>query len=175
MKQKIPFVFHLMYVIFWIVFIGLSIKAGVLVVSFIVSLAVSAQAASDLYMGLDLSELHNFDKYHYIAIMVLAIILSMLKASIAMMAVRVATGFNIDKPFNTVTTHMISGISRLALFTGILAIIAQEYIKWLSEKSISVPLDMGGQEILFFAGVIYMLAKIFEKGVELQSENELTV
>ena len=81
MKQKIPFVFHLMYVIFWIVFIGLSIKAGVLVVSFIVSLAVSAQAASDLYMGLDLSELHNFDKYHYIAIMVLAIILAMLVCS----------------------------------------------------------------------------------------------
>ena len=92
-----------------------------------------------------------------------------------MMAVQVASGFNIDKPFNTVTTHMISGISRLALFTGILAIVAQEYIKWLSEKSISVPLDLGGQEILLFAGVIYMLAKVFEKGVELQTENELTV
>ncbi|GAP68129.1 hypothetical protein BA6E_102127 [Bacteroidales bacterium 6E] len=175
MKQKIPFVFHLMHVLFYIVFIGLSIKAGVLVISFIISLAVSAQAASNLYMGIDLSELFKFDKYHYISIMVLAIIIAMLKASIAMMAVGVASGFNIDKPFNTITTHMITGISRLALFTGILAIIAQEYIKWLSTKNISVPLDMGGQEILFFAGVIYMLAKVFEKGVELQSENELTV
>ncbi len=175
MKQKIPFIFQLMYVIFWIVFIGLSIKAGVLVISFIISLAVSAQAASDLYLGLDLTELFNFERYHYIGLMVLAIILAMLKASIAMKALQVASGFNIDKPFNMVTTHMISGISRLALFTGILAIIAQEYIKWLSTKSISVPLDLGGQEILFFAGVIYMLAKVFEKGVELQTENELTV
>ncbi|HAX95650.1 MAG TPA: hypothetical protein DCY35_03895 [Prolixibacteraceae bacterium] len=109
MKQKIPFIFQLMYVIFWIVFIGLSIKAGVLVISFIISLAVSAQAASDLYLGLDLTELFNFERYHYIGLMVLAIILAMLKASIAMKALQVASGFNIDKPFNMVTTHMIIG------------------------------------------------------------------
>ena len=43
------------------------------------------------------------------------------------------------------------------------------------KKGVAVPIDWSGSELLLFGGVIYLLALVFKKGAELQTENDLTV
>ncbi len=40
---------------------------------------------------------------------------------------------------------------------------------------IKFELDCGSSEFLFMAGIIFIIALIFKRGVEIQSENELTI
>ena len=168
-------VLKVMNVLFWIAFIGLCIKTGAILVSFMVSLFVNDAGARDLYLGLSLFDLYAFSKPYYIATVSLLIALTGLKAFIAYLVVKFFLKFKLSKPFSKELTDMFLRISYVALGTGVLAIIAEGFCKWISKKGIAIPIDWSGNEILFFAGVIYLLALVFEKGADLQTENDLTV
>lgn len=168
-------VLKVMNVLFWIVFIGLCIKTGGLLVSFFVSLFISAVDAKNLYMSLNLSELYDYNKWYYIHIASLIISLNGLKTFIAYLVVSIFTKFDPSKPFNPEITALIETISHVALGMGIIAIIGSGTSDWLMKRDIPVAIDWGGGEILFFAGVIYIIAIVFKKGTELQTENDLTV
>ncbi|RAU81739.1 DUF2975 domain-containing protein [Pontibacter arcticus] len=179
MKTNTHFIFTTVNVLFWIVFIGLCIKTGALLFSFFVSLFINPAGSQNLYSGLNLSGLHHFSRHNYISIMSLLIALSALKAYMAFLVIQIFQKIDLSQPFNVMVSKLINNISEVALGAGILAIIAEGYAKWLYKKS---P-DIGnlhqyfdnGSEFLFLAGIIFVIAQIFKKGVEIQSENELTV
>ncbi|MCU0349266.1 MAG: DUF2975 domain-containing protein [Flavobacterium sp.] len=168
-------VLKIMNILFWIAFIGLCIKTGALLTSFIVSLFINPEGANNLYLGLSLFELYSFSKSHYIFTTTLLIVLSSLKAYIAYYVVKIFMKFELSKPFNNNLTAIFLKISHIALVTAVLAIIAENYAKWIMKKGINIQIDWTGSEILLFAGVIYLFALVFRKGTELQMENDLTV
>ena len=168
-------VLKVMNVLFWIAFIGLCIKTGAILTSFMVSLFVNAAGAGDLYLGLNLSELYSFNHLYYIFTVSLLIALTGLKAYIAYLAVKFFLKFDLSKPFTKELTGLFLRISYVSMGTGVLAIIAEGYCKWIMKKGIAIPIDWSGNEILFFAGVIYLLALVFQKGTDLQTESDLTV
>ncbi len=175
MTAKTLVILKTMNVLFWVIFIGLCIKTGAILVSFSVSLFVNPAGANNLYLGLDLSDLFTFDKMHYVSIVSSIILINGLKAYIAYLVVRIFFKFTLTSPFEANITSLISEISYVALATGILAIVASGYSDWLAKKGIPIPQDWGSGEILFFAGVIYIIAQVFSKGKEIQTENDLTV
>ncbi|MBC3540871.1 DUF2975 domain-containing protein [Rufibacter sp. H-1] len=168
-------ILRVMNVIFWVLFIGLCIKTGAILVSFAVSLFVNAEGAKDLYQGLDLSELYHFNRSLYIQTVSLFIALTGLKAYIAYLVVKVFLKFKLARPFSQQLVTLFSKVSYYAVGAGIIALIASGHSKFVLKKGIAIPLHWGSEEILFFAGVIYILALIFKKGAELQAENDLTV
>lgn len=174
MSATSSFILKAMNVIFWIIFIGLCIQTGALLISFFVSLFVNPEGAKNMYMGLNLSGLYAYDKGHYVAVASLIIALTGLKAFIAYLVIKIFLKFNFSKPFNADISSLISQISHVALSTGVLAIIATGYTKWLS-KNIAVPTDWESSEFLFLAGIIFIIAEVFKKGTQIQSENDLTV
>lgn len=175
MEKRNHFIFSALHVIFWVVFIGLCIKTGALLFSFMVSLFVNPEGAKNLYMGLDLSLLHQFSTWQYVALMSLALFLSGLKAYLAYLVVMVFQRFNLARPFKVEVTHLITQISHVALGTGLLAVIANGYSKWLAKQGVEVHLSWASAEFLFLAGIIFLIAMVFKKGMEFQTENELTV
>lgn len=176
MKPKNQFVFSTVKVLFWIVFIGLCIKTGTLIFTSLYSLF-KPIVAEDLYLGLNLSELLSYSRGYYIAIGSLIIALTALKAYMAYLVIRLLSKIDLKQPFNPEASNLISKVSEVALATGIVAIVGNGFAKWLYKQPVefgNLSLDNGG-EILFLAGVIFVIAQIFRKGVELQTENELTV
>lgn len=165
----------IMNVLFWIAFIGLCIKAGSILISFCVSMFVNPIAANDLYLGTDLSEVFEYNQLHYSFVVSLLFSLTALKAYIAYLVVQLFMQFKLAKPFHNKVTDLLFNISHYALGAGIIALIAFGYCKDLIKKGLSIPIDWSGEEILFFAGVIYLLAEVFKKGYELQTESDLTV
>lgn len=175
MTNGTSFIMKAMHVIFWIIFIGLCIKTGAILYSYFVSLAINPIASQNLYMGLNLSGLHAFSIYHYSMVVISLIMLTGLKAYIAYMVVRIFMEMKIEKPFSEGVNRIISKISAITFWTAIMAIGAHVYCEWLMEANMLIPINWAHEEMLFFAGVIYIIATIFRKGIELQSENELTV
>lgn len=179
MKTKTNLIFSTMNVLFWIMFIGLCIKTGTILISFYISLFGNPESAQNLHSGLNLSGLLSFGKGYYVSMVSLIIALSALKTYMAYLVIRLFSKINLKQPFNKGASKLITKISEMALGTGILAILTNAYAKWLYKKpvnlqSLSQYLDNGG-EILFLAGIIFVIAQIFKKGVKIQSENELTI
>ena len=168
-------ILKIMNILFWIVFIGLCIKTGALLISFFVSLFINPEGAQDLYLGLDLYDLYNFDLEKYIGVASLLIALMAMKAYLAFLVVKLFMKFDLNHPFNEKTASLISEISYYALSIGVVAIIAEGYADRIIKHGIALQIDWGEEQFLFFAGIIYIIALVFKKGVEIQNENELTI
>jgi len=168
-------ILDILKVVAWIVFIGLCIKTGALLTSFVVSVFVSPMAAADLYMGLDLAELFIFNRWHYISMALLTIIISGLKAYLFFWVIRITGRINFTNPFSDHVAGLILKISGISFQIGLTAIITQAYAKSLDKKQLHFSYEAGGAEFLILAGILYVIFAIFKRGIELQKENELTI
>ena len=83
------------------------------------------------------------------------------------------------KPFSSYVADQIKKISYITLEIGILSLIARETSQRMEHYGLeSNKLNQfweDGSAFLLMAAVIYVIATIFSRGVELQSENDLTV
>jgi hypothetical protein len=71
-------------------------------------------------------------------------------------------------------------MSYLALLIGLFSWSGAQYSGWLLSKGVKLPdlqyLRLGGADVWLFMGVtIVVIAQVFKRGIEIQTENELTV
>lgn len=82
-------------------------------------------------------------------------------------------------PFSTEVSLLISRISYLALEIAIVTAVGNNYCIRLVRRGadlLNLHEYLGGAgEILFLGGIIFIIAQIFKTGIEIQSENELTI
>jgi len=173
--MKTNIIMKVMNIIFWIIFIGLCIKTGALLVSLFVTLFINSNGAADTYMGLDLLNVYNFNVEYYLAIASFLIALSALKTYLAYLVIKLFMKFDINYPFNQKIASAIINMSYYALSIGVVAIIAENYGNRIMKQGLTLQIDWGAEQFLFFAGVIYIIALVFKRGVEIQNENELTI
>lgn len=168
-----------MNVLFWIVFIGLCIKTGVILVSILATLFLSTVVVSQMYQEVNLSELKDIGLFNHLNIGLVLIISSALKAYVAFLTVKISMQINLQQPFNKVICNWIEKISHFTLIIGILQICGQSYYKGLVKEGLVSGNLSGyfgdGGEFLFLAGIIFIIAQVFKRGLEIQSENELTI
>ena len=168
-----------MHIIIWVVFFGVCIKTGAILYSFIVSLFFNPEGAKNLHMGLNLSALYHYSREHYISVVMYLIVISALKAYICYLVIKIFLKINLIKPFSKYISSLISRISHVAIWIGALALIAGGYSQWLENKGAMMPdlKDYAGSaaEFLFFGGIIFIISLVFKRGIEIQTENELTV
>ncbi|MGS2740840.1 DUF2975 domain-containing protein [Sinomicrobium sp. M5D2P17] len=164
-----------MKVVSWIIFIGICIKAGAILISFIVSLLVYQEAAKDLYLGLDLTDIHNFSPGVYVAFVVFMLFLLAVQAFIFFLVIKLFSKFEEQMPFSQNVSELISKISYFSLLVGCIALIGTGFSKWLESQNVSLDFDWSAEEFLFMAGVIFIIGLFYKRGVEIQSENELTI
>lgn len=179
MKASTTTILSVLKVITWVTFIVLCIKAGVLLLTVLLSLTFNPQVAKDLYMGLDLSRLMESSQWRYICLTSLLIFLSGIKAWFFYRITLLFTTLNLKEPFNAAIHTTLVKISRTALEVGVLALVAREFVRSLGKNGYELPslheFLGGGVEFLFMAGIIYIIAHVFRRGMEIQTENDLTI
>ena len=178
MKATTKNILRVMHIVSWIIFIGMCIQTGAIAYSFIVSL-INTAGARNLYEGLDLSGLYSYNLRHYGVMVSFLILLSGLKAYMFYFIIKIFFKINFVHPFSTEVAALIRKISYVALGIGVLGIIANLYSEWLIKRGVELPnlqRHLGGAgEYLFLAATIFVIAQVFKRGIEIQSENELTV
>ncbi len=178
MPKTNNYVFQFLKIIAWIIFVGLCIEAGGLIVNFIFSLY-KPEFVQNLYQKLDLSEMYERSKWTFFGIYSFILVISILKAILFYVVIILVTKIDLSKPFNNFVSGQISQISYYTFSIGILSYIARQTAKYLQHHGYVIDTLSqfweDSQAFILMAAVIYVIATIFSKGVEIQNENELTV
>ena len=178
MSNRNNLVFKGLYIVAWVIFVGLCIEAGGLIVNFIFSIY-KPEFVQNLYQKLDLSELYNSSKWVFFGIYSFILFISILKAHLFYVVIRLLSKLNLSKPFNSFVSEQITQISYYTFSIGILSYIARQTAKSLQHHGFAIDnlneFWADSQAFILMAAVIYVIATIFKKGVEIQNENDLTV
>lgn len=172
------FVFKALHVVAWIIFVGLSIEAGGLLVNFFFSIF-KPETVPYLYQKLDLSEIYARSEMAFYNMYSFILIIAVLKAVLFYKVIQLLMKIDLQKPFNNLVSKQIYAISYYTFVIGMLSYIGRQSAKQLSKRGIATD-NLGefwsdSQAFILMAAVIYVIAAIFKRGIELQNENELTV
>jgi hypothetical protein len=182
MKISTKQILKILYVLSWIIFVGLCIEAGGSLFSAFYTLVINSFNAKTFWVGNDLSELYAFGKGHFLIETMLIGIPSVMKATMFYLIIKILdeNNLNLVQPFNHEIRLLIVNVSRLAFGIGLFTWAGVKYTEWLVSQGVKMPdtqhLRLGGADVwLFMAVILYVIAQIFKRGIEIQSENDLTV
>ncbi|GAB2765687.1 hypothetical protein GCM10027275_03920 [Rhabdobacter roseus] len=178
MSKTNNFVFWGLYSVAWVIFVGLSIEAGGLLVNFFFSLY-KPEFVQNLYQKLDLLDMYEASQGAFFGMYSFILTLSILKAYLFYIVISLMHTMDLSKPFSTFVARQISQISYYTLSIGLLSYIARQFAKNLMHHGLVTdhvnPFWVDSQAFILMGAVIYIIATIFKKGVAIQSENDLTV
>jgi len=175
-------ILKVLYVLSWIIFTGLCIQAGGIFFNTFFTLVYKPEGARHFWQEIDLSAIYRYDSGHFTAVAVLICIVAVLKAILFYLILKLLHDKKLDlsQPFNLAVKRFILNVSYLTLGIGLFSFWGANYSQWLVKQGVMLPdpgkLLIGGADVwLFMSVTLFVIAQIFKKGIEIQTENELTV
>lgn len=182
MSIKTDYILTALNVLSWIVFVGLCIDAGAYIVYTIATLMFEPSGATKFWTKVDLTAVYNHSQSHFVTLSALVIITTMLKATMFYVIIQFfyKKNFNLSKPFNETAKRFVLILGYLSLGIGFFSSWGTNFVEGLTQKGVSIPdlryMRLAGADVWWFMGIVlFVIAFIFKKGIELQNENELTV
>lgn len=171
-----------LYIIAWIFFVGLSIDAGGFIVNTVIDMWFKPAAAAQFWRQADMSALYAYDRGHFLSVAILVCIAAVLKALLFYLIIKMIHDKKLDlsKPFNDAMRRFIITAAYLAIGIGFFCAWGARETARFVKLGIQMPsletLQLGGADVWLFMGIIlFIIALIFKRGIEIQSENDLTV
>ncbi len=178
MSEKNNFIFKVLSVVAWVIFVGLCIEAGGLIVNFIFSLY-KPEFVQNLYQKLDLSEMYMSSKWAFYSMYSFILVISLLKAYLFYLVIILLYKLDLSKPFSSFVSEQITQISYFTLSIGLLSYVARQTAKNLEHRGYEIDqlnqFWVDSEAFILMAAVVYVIATIFKRGLEIQNENDLTV
>ncbi|WP_373514513.1 DUF2975 domain-containing protein [Persicitalea sp.] len=174
MKTRTEQILVVLNVLSWVVFIGLLIKAGAILISYSVSLF-NPEGAEDLYKGMNLSWLRQSSLWYYTTVVSSIAALLGMKAYTAFLVIKVLSKINLANPFTMEIALLVEKVSYFIAATWVVAVLTTTYSGWLQRSGEVWRSDASSFEFLFLAGVIFVISQVFKRGIEIQADNELTI
>ena len=176
-------VLKVLQILSWIIFIGLCVEAGAVIVNTIITLLINPNGVSNFWDGADyLSGLYQFDRGYFFVITFMMIIVAVLKALMFYLIVKLFTDkkLNISQPFSVDLRRFVLNLSYLSLGIGVISHVGSEYANWLTEQGLAAAdlqaLSIAGADVwLFMAVILFVIGQIVKRGIEIQTENDLTI
>ena len=182
MNKSSDYLLKGLYAISWIIFIGLCIDAGGVLTNTVYAIFFNASIASSFWNHIDLYNLFNTNQSSFITLTTLMSIVGVLKVVLFYIIIKIFHDKKLDfnNPFNETLGKYIVNIAYCAIGIGLFSMWGSDIAEWLIGKGEKLPtiskLKLGGADVWFFMGfIILIFAKIFKKGIEIQSDNDLTI
>lgn len=174
-------VLQLMLILSWILFIGLCIEAGLFITHAIMTL-VSPGTVQHLWQEADLSALFNTNQNHYFVVLTIQSIITVLEALLFYQVIRLLMrkDLRFAQPFNAPVRRCINVVTYISFLIALFSSGGARFVGWLRSSGISMPdthdLKLGGGDVwLLMTVILFVIGQVFKRGIELQTENELTV
>lgn len=178
MEKKNTFLFKALTIMAWIIFVGLSIEASGLLVNFIISLY-RPESVRYLYNKLDLSELYNRGRNVYVMVYAFILGIALLKSILFYTVIQLTIKLDLAKPFSSFVASKIMTICYFTLSIGLVSAVAKKIVLDLMDLGHTIdqlnPYWVDSQAYILMAAVIYIIATIFKRGIEIQTENDSTI
>lgn len=171
-------VLKVLNVIVYIVFIGMCIKAGALLFSYILSMN-NAIAAQNLYDNLDLSDLKIKDEVAYSIMFFSIFVIVFLQALLFYTIIIMFKKIDIISPFHETIGNLIKRMAGFSLVIGIFSNVTLSFVVKYISQGLEFPNIMKyvaqGDAFVFFAMILFFISMLFDKGIALQNEAEFTI
>ena len=167
-------ILSVMQIITWVAYIGLCIKTGAILISFGVSF-VNPEAAKNIYQELDLDSLRRTNVAYYISLVSFTVAILMMKAHVFYLVTKILSKITLANPFKMDVAKTLEQVSYLLLGTWIVGQLSNAYTSWLLKRTGEHFESVSTDDFLFMAGLVFIISQVFKRGVEIQTENELTV
>jgi len=181
MKISSKQMLKILYVLSWIIFVGVCIEAGGFMVNAVFALA-NPMVVKHLWQEVDLSDLFRYDHGYFFVITLIMSIVAVMRAWLFYLIIKILHDkkLNIAQPFSKEVGRFIFTISYVVLLIGLFSWWGVKYAEWLAKQGVKMPdiqyLRLGGADVwLFMSVTLFVIAQIFKRGIEIQTENELTV
>jgi hypothetical protein len=174
MKTKTQRILVVMNILAWIAFIELIVAAGAILISYGVSTQ-NPIAAKNLFMGMNYYLLRQADLWKYTGLVAFVVFFLVIKAYIAWLVIKVLSKIRLENPFTIDIATRLERISYFIFGAAVMTFFYSTYIEWLLTTFPLLPEKFIPGEFLSLAGVVFIIAQIFKRGVEIQAENDLTV
>ncbi|HLK29983.1 MAG TPA: DUF2975 domain-containing protein [Puia sp.] len=175
-------VLRILYILSWIIFTGICIETGGTMFASFYTLVINSVNAKHFWPGIDLSNLYAYDHGQFLAETIHMIMPAIFRAILFYLIMKILHDKKLDmtQPFNKEMGRFIFRISYLSFIIGLLSWWGVKYTEWLISQGVKMPdiqhLGLGGADVWMFMGVtLYVIAQIFKRGIEIQTENDLTI
>lgn len=179
--MKTNSIFTILTIVSWVLFAGLCVVAGSSIAIIFIALFKPGWMQYT-WKEVDLTALYVYDQGHFFAQMTIIAIVTVLKAVLFFLIIKLLSDkkINISQPFSPRAGSIISLSSFVTLLIGLFSHYGVNYAAWLGQKGIAMPSaeEMhveGGDVWLFMCVILFIIAQVFKKGIELQAESDLTV
>lgn len=173
-KTRTEQILSAMYILAWVAFIGYAIEAGAILVSFYAS-CVDPLAAKNLYNNLDFYKLREFSMFYYVGSVSFLVALPVMKSIVWLLVIKTMQKINLSTPFTNEVVRLLEQISYVLFSIWLVGMVANGYTSWLYKRTGQLFGSYITGEFIFMAGLIFIISQIFKRGMEIQSENDLTV
>ena len=181
MKITTKHVLQVLYVLSWTIFVGLCIEAGAFITNAFFAL-VNPATVQYLWHEVDLSGLFKYDHGYFFAETLMIAIATILKAYLFYLIIKILHDkkLNMSLPFSKEVCRFVFRIAYISLLIGLFSWWGVNYAEWLVTQGVKMPdiqyLRINGADVWVFMSIIlFVIAQIFKRGIEIQTENELTV
>jgi hypothetical protein len=179
---KTELILKVLYVLSWIIFIGVCADAGGLIFSTFFTVVSNPFGATYFWNNADLSGLYAWDPIYFFIETFLTCMAAVIKAFMFYLIIKILHGkkFDAAQPFTKDVGRFIFNVSYLSFGIGLLSAWGAKHAKWFVTQGVTMPdiqdLGLAGADVWLFMGVtLIVIGQIFKRGIEIQSENELTV
>ena len=166
----------------WIIFVGLCIDAGGIISNAFYTLVFNPEWAHRFWLQIDLSGLYQYDAGYFLVETLLMSIPAVMKALMFYLIIKILSNKKLDmsQPFVQEMGRFVFNLSYLSLGIGGFSKWCVENTEWLVKQGVTMPdvaqLNVDGADVwLFMSVILFVVAQIFKRGIEIQSEHELTV
>lgn len=175
-------ILNILTILAWIIFVGLCVDAGGIISNAFYTLVFNPAAASNFWLKIDLSSLYQYDPGYFLVETLLMSIAALMKALMFYLIIRMLSNKKLDmtQPFVEEVGRFVFNLSYLSLGIGVFSNAGIKYSEWFIKQGVTMPdvtqLNLDGADVWLFMGVIlFVIAQIFKRGIEIQSEHDLTV
>lgn len=181
MKTKTKLMLTILHILSLIIFVGVSIEAGGFIVNAIGAL-VKPASVKYLWHIADLSALLNYDHNLFFTLLVTMSIVAVLKACLFYLIIDILhrKKLNITSPFNMGIDNFAQKAAYITSLIGLFSWCGVQFVQWLIQQGVKMPdiqlMRIDGADVwLFMSVTLFVIAQIFKRGIEIQTENDLTV
>jgi len=182
MKISTKQMLNVLYVLSWVIFLGLCIEAGGFIFNAFFTQVLNPVGAKYFWQEIDLSSLYKYDHVAFFTETFVMCAIAVIKAYLFYLIVKILYDkkLNTYQPFNEETGRFVLKVSYVSLLIGSISWCGCEFTEWLVRQGVVMPdiqyLRLSGGDVWLLMGVtLFVIAQIFQRGIEIQTENDLTI
>ncbi|MGB0890963.1 MAG: DUF2975 domain-containing protein [Flavobacteriaceae bacterium] len=149
------------------------IKTATIFVTYLLSIS-NPDLSRNMYEGINLFEYREYSFVQYSFIVGYKVLLYAIEAYIAFLVIKLLRKLNIKHPFNRNVQQFMQQISYCIFYLWVLAIVHNTHMQLIGKKH-GFQIDLFSSDFVFLSAIIFIFAQIVKRGIEIQTENDLTI